>query len=100
MPKRKGSLDETLSYAIHKDDPRLYSVSYRDKDVIKTCLLADFVTKEEFSEIPITRILQISKEGIVVWRKGQKRVSVKQHHLYMDESSDTGLNSASDSLTK
>jgi uncharacterized protein (UPF0248 family) len=79
MGKRKGSLKETLSYAMHKDNPRLFSVSYRDKDKIKTDPLEDFMTKEELSDIPLTRILQITREGNVVWEKGQKRVKLKNH---------------------
>ena len=74
---RKGSLSETLSYAMHKDDPRLYTVSYRDKDTVKTVSLLNFMTSEEFSDIPVTRIIQISKEESVVWIKGQKQVSIK-----------------------
>ena len=58
MGKRKGSLKETLSYAMHKDNPKLFSISYRDKDKIKTDSLEDFMTKEEFSDIPLTRILR------------------------------------------
>lgn len=77
MGKRKGSLKETLSYALHKDDPRLFSISYRDKDRIKTDPLEDFMTKEEYSEIPLTRILQITRDGNIVWEKGQKEVKLK-----------------------
>lgn len=74
---RKGSLNETLSYAMHKDDPHLYRVSYRDKDMVKTVSLLNFMNSEEFSDIPVTRIMQIIKEESVVWKKGQKEVSVK-----------------------
>ena len=74
---RKGSLNETLSYAMHKDDPRLYTVSYRDRDTVKTVSVLDFMTGEEFSEIPVTRIMQISKKENIIWKKGQKQVSVK-----------------------
>jgi uncharacterized protein (UPF0248 family) len=81
MGKRKGSLKETLSYAMHKDNPKLFSVSYRDKDKIKTDPLEDFMTKEEFSEIPLTRILEITRNGNVVWEKGQKQVKLKNSEL-------------------
>jgi uncharacterized protein (UPF0248 family) len=74
---RKGSLDETLSYAMHKDNPQLYSVTYRDKNTLKTELLSDFMTKEEFSDIPLTRIQEIRKGERVVWEKGQKQIKVK-----------------------
>ncbi len=74
MGKRKGSLKETLSYAMYRDNPQLYSVGYRDKDAIKRASLADFLTREEFSDIPITRIVEIRKEETLVWQKGQKEV--------------------------
>ena len=75
---KKGSLQETLSYAMHKDRTELFTVSYRDRDKIKTNSLEDFMTKEEFSEIPLTRILQITRKGEVVWEKGQKQIKVKK----------------------
>jgi uncharacterized protein (UPF0248 family) len=78
MGKRKGSLKETLSYALHSDDPSLFSVSYRDKDKIKKVSLQDFVTREEFSDIPLTRILQITRSGLAVWEKGQKQIKVNK----------------------
>ena len=77
MGKKKGSLKETLSYAMYKDTPKLFSVSYRDKDKIRTDSLEDFMTKEEFSDIPLTRILEITRNGDVVWEKGQKQVKLK-----------------------
>lgn len=78
MGKRKGSLKETLSYALHSDDPKLFFVSYRDKERIRTDPLEDFMTKEEFSEIPLTRIVRIMRKEEVVWEKGQHQVKVKR----------------------
>lgn len=75
---RKGSLNETLSYALHSDDPRLYIVSYRDKDLVKKARLSDFATAEEFSDIPLTRIIEITKNDTLVWEKGQKELKVKK----------------------
>ena len=77
MGKRKGSLEETLSYCIHKEDPKLFTVCYRDKNSIRTESLFDFITKEEFADIPISRIVQI-KGTEIVWEKGQKQVRVKK----------------------
>jgi uncharacterized protein (UPF0248 family) len=77
MRKKKGSLKETLSYALHHDNPKLFSVSYRDKDKIRTDPLEDFMTKEEFSDIPLTRIIQIMRNNDVVWEKGQKQFKLK-----------------------
>lgn len=77
MGKRKGSLEETLSYCIHKEDPRFFMVSYRDKNLVRTESLSDFITKEEFADIPISRIVQI-KGKEVIWEKGQKQVNLKK----------------------
>lgn len=77
LGKRKGSLEETLSYCTHKEDPKLFTVSYRDKNSIRTESLLDFITKEEFADIPISRIVQIEGKEIV-WEKGQKQVRVKK----------------------
>lgn len=77
LGKRKGSLEETLSYCVHKEDPKSFKVSFRDKDSIRTESLFDFMTKDEFAEIPASRIVQI-KGREVVWEKGQKQVKVKK----------------------
>jgi hypothetical protein len=76
--KRKGSLEETISYAMYKDDPELYIVSYRDKDLIKDASLEEFVESEYFAPVPLTRITQLRRVGRgIVWRKGQKQLLVK-----------------------
>lgn len=74
---RKGSLKETLSFAMHGDDPKLYVVSYRDKNMVRREPLAEFLIAEEFSDIPLTRILEIRRSGELVWEKGQKELKVK-----------------------
>ena len=77
--KRKGSLEETISYAMHHDEPANYIVAYRDKDVIKKTTLQEFMKGEEFSTIPLTRIYQITRNNDeIVWRKGQKELLVKK----------------------
>ena len=75
--KRKGSLEETISYATHRDDPRKYLVSYRDKDLIKETDLEEFMNSDYFSPIPLTRIVRLTKDGRVIWTKGQKDIVVK-----------------------
>ena len=75
--RKKGSLEETLSYSLYKEDPTTYLVSYRDKDIIKQANLKDFMDSEDYSAIPLTRITLISKNGNIVWRKGQKDILVK-----------------------
>lgn len=76
--KGKGSLEESLSYAMYKDNSSLFSVSYRDKEDIKTDTLNNFMQRADLADIPITRILTIIRDGKIVWRKGQKQVSVKR----------------------
>ena len=75
---RKGSLEETLSYALYKEDAELFSLLYRDKDQIKTASLREFLESIEMSDIPLTRIVAIDKAGEVVWKKGQKDVRIKK----------------------
>jgi len=76
--KKKGSLEETISYALFGSEPERFEVSYRDLDRIKTVRLIDFVHGPDYAEIPATRILQISMDSRVVWRKGQKVVTAKE----------------------
>jgi uncharacterized protein (UPF0248 family) len=75
---RKGSLEETLSYALYKDDPDLFTVLYRDRDQIKSAALREFLETAEMSDIPLTRIVGIFKTGETVWKKGQKEVQIKK----------------------
>jgi uncharacterized protein (UPF0248 family) len=75
---RKGSLEETLSYASYADKPELFQIIYRDKTTVKKASLKEFMESEEFSDIPTTRILRITREGRLVWEKGQKRIEVKE----------------------
>ena len=74
---KKGSLEETLSYAMHKDDPPFYAVLYRDKEKIKSAPLKEFLESEDMADIPLTRIVAILRNGLIVWKKGQKEVLVK-----------------------
>ena len=77
MTKKKGSLKETLSFALYGDNSRLFKVKYRDKNTFKTVELDEFMNREDLKDIPITRIITISRGDEVVWRKGQKEVSLK-----------------------
>ena len=70
--KRKGSLEETLSFALYGDDPHSFTVTYRDMDLLKEVSLNDFMNREDLGDIPITRIVTVTRNGMVVWRKGQK----------------------------
>ena len=83
--KRKGSLKETLSFALYGDDPHLFTVTYRDKDLFKEANLDDFMNREDLGDIPITRIAAVARSGRVVWRKGQKEVSLKSGRQKTEE---------------
>ena len=64
---------------MYRDDPARYTVFYRDKDTVKNANLKEFVEGEEFSPIPLTRIVQVSRDGSQsVWKKGQKELIVKK----------------------
>jgi hypothetical protein len=77
--KKKGSLEETLSLALYGDDPHLFMLTYRDKDLFKEASLDDFMNRDDLGDIPITRIVTVARNGKVVWRKGQKEVSLKSN---------------------
>ena len=70
MTRKKGRLEEIFSKAIYADDPRLYSVSYRDFELVVQVPLLEFLKlSENFELIPANRIIVVSKEGKVIYRK-------------------------------
>jgi uncharacterized protein (UPF0248 family) len=70
MTRKKGRLEEIFSKAKYADDPRRYSVSYRDFQSIVQVPLLDFLElSENFELIPANRIVVVSKEGEVIYRK-------------------------------
>ncbi len=70
MTRKKGRLEEIFSKAIYADDPRRYSVSYRDfESVVQLPLLEFLKLSENFELIPANRIVVVSKEGKVIYRK-------------------------------
>ena len=70
MTRKKGRLEEIFSMAIYADDPRRYSVSYRDfQSVVQVPLLEFLKLSENFELIPANRIIVISKDGNVLYRK-------------------------------
>jgi uncharacterized protein (UPF0248 family) len=69
MPK-KGRLEEIFSKALYADDPRLYSVYYRDFNSWVRVSLSEFIAiSENFELIPAYRIMKITKEGNVLYSK-------------------------------
>jgi hypothetical protein len=70
MPKKKGRLEEIFSKALHADDPKLYSVYYRDfNSWVKVSLLEFVKLSENFELIPPNRVMKITKEGRVLYSK-------------------------------
>jgi hypothetical protein len=70
MARRKGQLEEIFSKALYADDPRLYTVSYRDFESVVQVPLFEFLElSENFELIPANRIVVVSKDGNVLYRK-------------------------------
>ena len=70
MARRKGQLEEIFSKALYADDPRLYTVSYRDfESVVQVPLMEFLKLSENFELIPANRIIVISKDENVLYRK-------------------------------
>lgn len=78
MARRKGNLEEIFSKALYADDPRLYSVSYRDfESIVQVSLLEFLDLSENFELIPANRIMIVSRDGKELYRK----FSAKVHNL-------------------
>ena len=70
MTRRKGKLEEILSKALYADNPNLYSISYRDFDsVVQVPLLEFLKISENFEVIPASRIIRVSKDGEIIYKK-------------------------------
>lgn len=67
---RKGRLEEIFSKAMHADDPKLYTVAYRDYDEIKELPLLEFLqVSEDFQTIPASRIVYVRRLNETLYRK-------------------------------
>lgn len=67
---RKGRLQEIISKAIYADDPKLYTIAYRDFNEIKEVSLPEFLQmSEDFQTIPASRILSIKRLNQTVYKK-------------------------------
>ncbi len=74
MPK-KGRLEEIFSRAIYSDDPKLYSVYYRDFDSVLEVSLSEFVkASENFELIPASRVMRITKDGKELYSKKNPQI--------------------------
>jgi hypothetical protein len=69
---RKGKLQEIISKAIYADDPKLYTVAYRDFNEIKEVSLPEFLQlSEDFQTIPASRILSIKRLNKTVYKSSR-----------------------------
>ncbi len=67
---RKGRLQEIISKAIYADDPKLYTIAYRDFNEIKEVSLPEFLQmSEDFQTIPASRIVSIKRLNETVYKK-------------------------------
>ncbi len=67
---RKGKLQEVMSKALHADDPKLYTVAYRDFDALREVSLQEFLElSEDFQTIPASRIAYVKRLNEVVYTK-------------------------------
>jgi len=70
---KKGIVEEIFSKAKFSQDVNLYNVSYRDFERIKEVALSEFIQESEnFSKIPISRIIQIRKNNTILFEKSTK----------------------------
>jgi len=70
---KKGIVEEIFSKAKFSKELELYNVSYRDFDKIKEIKLSEFIKEsEEFSKIPISRIVRIRKNNTILFEKVSK----------------------------
>jgi len=69
---RKGRLQEILSKAIYADDPKLYTISYRDFDEIKQVPLPEFLKlSEDFQTIPASRIVYVKRSNEIIYKQAK-----------------------------
>ena len=70
MGKKKGRLREILSKALYHEDILLYTVLYRDFEMIVEVSLKDFLyLSNNLETIPITRIVEVRKNDETVYKK-------------------------------
>jgi len=67
---RKGKLQEIISRAIYADDPKMYTIAYRDFNEIKEVSLPEFLKMaENFQTIPASRIVSIKRLNETIYKK-------------------------------
>lgn len=69
---RKGKLEEIFSKAIHADNPKLYTVAYRDYNETKEVSLSEFLQLSEgFQTIPASRIVYVRRLNETLYKKSR-----------------------------
>jgi hypothetical protein len=67
---KKGIIEEIFSKAKYADDPKSYTIFYRDFDKIKELTLPEFdKASNNFETIPVTRIQLIKKNNRILFTK-------------------------------
>ena len=67
---RKGRLEEIFSKALHADNPKLYSVVYRDFESLVEVTLDEFlVLSQDFAVIPASRIFRVRRGDTILYEK-------------------------------
>ena len=70
---KKGKIEEIFSKAKFSNNIDSYYVEYRDFQKIKGIKLLDFIKESEnFSKIPISRIVKIRKNNTILFEKVSK----------------------------
>jgi len=70
---KKGKIQEIFSKAKFAEDIESYYVAYRDFQRIKEIKLLEFIKESEnFSKIPISRIVKIKKNNTILFEKISK----------------------------
>ncbi len=67
---RKGAIEEIFSKALYADDPKDYTITYRDFEKYKEVNMKEFILiSENFQVIPISRITRIRKGNTTLYNK-------------------------------
>jgi len=69
---KKGKLEEIFSKALHADNPKLYTIIYRDFDELKEVSLLEFLKlSEDFQTIPASRIVYVRRLNETLYERSR-----------------------------
>lgn len=70
---KKGIIEEIFSKAKFSNQKDLYIIWYRDFEKLREVTLSEFIKESEnFSKIPISRIMMIRKNNTILFEKDTK----------------------------